>query len=293
MKRYRRQVNNRLGTFAFKAALRWVKNKDILEAERAGMRLGRLAHKIDRKHRERAISNLALAFPEKPAEWHEEMARKTFEHFGLIAADFLRSPQRSDQEVLESVESVDLHYLQEAKEAGKGAILLTAHLGNWERVAQFSGLQGFPLTVVARDANDQSLNQTVLNLRKSAGLDVLSRGNAARGILGKLRENGMVAILADQNAGEAFVPFFGHPCGTVIGPGVLTLRSGAALIPGFCLRVGPGKYVTRGFPPITSETAEERMKDYHAILESVIREYPDQYLWLHDRWKSARQQGML
>lgn len=293
MKRYRRQLNNRLGSFGFKLGLRWVKNKSVEEAERAGQRMGRLGFRLDKKHRERAIANLALAFPEQDSAWHHATALKTFEHFGLITADFLRSPVRTDAEVMSSVEVEGFEFLLDALEAGKGCILLTAHLGNWERVSQYVGLRGYKLSVVARDANDEGLNQMVMNLRKSANLDVLSRGNAARGIMERVKGNGIVAILADQNAGEAFVPFFGHPCGTVLGPGVLSLRTKCALIPSFCVRTGPGKYRAIAYPPITSETAEARMADYHRIMESLIREYPDQYLWLHDRWKSARQQGMI
>lgn len=271
--------------------------RDVAAAERLGERLAKIAFKLDRKHRERAISNIHLAFPEKSAEEARELALQAFLHLGRTTGDFLRSPRRTDQEVLDSMEPVDLSPYFKANEKGKGVLAVTGHLGNFERLAHWYGAHGWKMSVVARDANDEGLQARVARIRGGSGVTVLSRGNSARAILQKLREKETIAILPDQNSDEAYLPFFGKPCGTVLGPAVLHLRTGAPLVPGFCLRVGPGKYRVEVFEPMEYErgsaTPEQIMTDVNKVLEGVIRRYPEQWLWLHDRWKSARRAGLL
>ncbi|MFN8219215.1 MAG: lysophospholipid acyltransferase family protein [Fimbriimonadales bacterium] len=290
----RRQLNNRLGTLAFRTALRWMRGKSVAQAESAGRRLGRIAYRLDRKHRERTIANLALAFPDESEKWHAETSVKVWEHFGLIAADFLQTPQRTNQEVLDNMTCDGLDIYRETFALGKGVLVLGAHFGNWERLGHFTAAIGIPLTAIARDANDSGLNDMVLDLRRQAGMEIVSRGNAARAVLERLKKGSMVGILPDQNAGDAFIPFFGKPAGTVLGPGVLHLRSGAPVITTYCARVGPGKYHTFIGEPLPCDgTPESVMLGMNQRLEAIIREYPEQYLWLHDRWKSARQRGLL
>lgn len=290
----RRQLNNRLGTLAFRTALRWMRGKSVAQAESAGRRLGRIAYRLDRKHRERTIANLALAFPDESEKWHAETSVKVWEHFGLIAADFLQTPQRTNQEVLDNMTCDGLDIYRETFALGKGVLVLGAHFGNWERLGHFTAAIGIPLTAIARDANDSGLNDMVLDLRRQAGMEIVSRGNAARAVLERLKKGSMVGILPDQNAGDAFIPFFGKPAGTVLGPGVLHLRSGAPVITTYCARVGPGNYHTFIGEPLPCDgTPESVMLGMNQRLEAIIREYPEQYLWLHDRWKSARQRGLL
>jgi KDO2-lipid IV(A) lauroyltransferase len=294
MKLNRRELNNKLGTFAFRRALAWMQNKDALQAEASGRKLGRFAMKIAKKQRVQTLANLELAFPEKDETWRRDIAVKVFEHFGMLATDFLRTNQRTDAEVQEHMTYEGYETFQEALALGKGVLVLTAHFGNWERVSQFSRVMGYPLTVVARDANDEGLNKMVMDLRKKAGLTVLSRGNAARGVMERLRQNGIVAMLPDQNSGEAFLPFFGRPCGTVLGPGVIHLRTGAPVVTAYCVRTGPQTYHTSiGDILPMAGSPEELMTQANLALETMIRKHPEQYLWMHDRWRSARRKGLV
>lgn len=129
------------------------------------------------------------------------------------------------------------------------------------------------------------------------GMTVLSRGDSARPILKKLKHQEVVGILPDQNSDESYVPFFGKPCGTVLGPAVLHMRTGAPLLPAYCVRLAPGKYKTIVLEAIDLEnrcdSPEELMTQVNAALESVIRQYPEQWLWMHDRWKNARKNNLL
>lgn len=287
----------KLSGLAFRGAQPAFERRDAAGAERLGERLAKIGFKLDSKHRERAISNIHLAFPEKTREEAHALALEAFLHLGRTTGDFMRSLKRTDQEVLDAMEPVDLSPYFQANEKGKGVLAVTGHLGNFERLAHWYGAHGWKMSVVARDANDQGLQASVAKIRGVSGVTVLSRGNSARAILTKLKEKETIAILPDQNADESFLPFFGKPCGTVLGPAVLHLRTGAPLVPGFCLRVGPGKYKVEVFEPMEYErgsaTPEQIMTDINRVLEGVIRRYPEQWLWLHDRWKAARQAGLL
>ncbi len=293
----RKELETRLGLIAFAMAERSFQRQTADKAERTGARYGRLLQKLSRKHRERAALNLELAFPELDQDQRESIARGVFEHFGRVTADFLRSEKRSADEVLNSVKVTGEEHLMDAQALGKGVIFITGHYGNWERMAHWLSAKGYPLTVVARDANDTSLNQRVLKIREHAGIQVLSRGNAARSILVKLKRKEIVGILPDQNARDLFVPFFGKPAGSVEGPGVIHQRTGAPVVAGFCTWISPGEYQIEFQPVLTPEPGYEvsvgMMRTIHQVLEQQIRRHPAQWLWFHDRWKDSRKAGLL
>lgn len=266
-------------------------------AERRGQFIGDLAFRVLRSRRQRAISNLQLAYPEWSDAKRNEVARGVFRHFGLITADFMRTPLRTKEELLANMEIEGFEHYEAAAAIGKGIIACTAHLGNWERFGHWLIATGRQISVVARDANQGEIQDRVAKIRDLTGVIVLSRGDSARPILVKLKRKEIVGILPDQNSEESFAPFFGKPAGTVLGPAVLHMRTGAVLLPAYCVRVGPGKYRVVLREPIDIDNsmanAEEIMAKLNAVLESVIREYPDQWLWLHDRWKSARKRNLL
>lgn len=288
---------SRLGGWAFVRLQRWLERKDVAGAERAGERLGKLAFRLSRKHRERALENLARAFPEATPEQRAKWAEGVLVHFGRTMCDFMRSAKRSPDEVIESIEASGLEHLDSALAAGHGAILITAHFGNWERMSNYLALKGYKLSAVARDANDPEMNALVESLRQAGGIEVISRGNAARQVLSRLKKNEVVGILPDQNSDEIFVPFFGVPCGTVQGPAVLSTRSGAPILPTYCARVGVGKYRLWMEPPLVAEEGFEPVEGLtravNQSLENAIRQYPEQYLWIHNRWKSAKARGLV
>lgn len=293
----RREFEGRVGTWFFRRIQRWVEKRDALQAEKLGAKLGRLIFRISRKHRNRSLANLELAMPELSPEKRVQIARGVFEHFGIVGTDFMRTMKRTDEEVLESVTMEGFEHVEAALALGKGVLVITGHFGNWERLGQYARAKGFTMNVVARDANDTGMNKMMMDLRGHAGLNVLPRGNAAKQMLSLLRENQLVAVLPDQNSRETFVPFFGKPCGTVLGPAVLHLRTGAPLLPAFCPRVGPVKYRLVIRPPLEPvqgfDGPEAFTRSMNNCLEEIIREYPEQWLWLHDRWKSAKRAGLV
>lgn len=266
-------------------------------AERAGERVGMLFYRLFKKRRDLMLSNLQLAMPELSDKERQDLTRRCAMHFGRVFVDFVRSPRRTNEEVLASCPLLDSRYFDEALAAGKGIILMTGHFGNWERAAHSIAASGYKLTVVARDANDGDLNQSVLRIRQKHGVEVLSRGNAARGILTKLKNNEIVGILPDQNSGDIFIPFFGKPCGTLTGLANIHVKTGAPIIPMYSRWIGPGRYEARVHPALAPvegfEPIEGMMRAVNNSLEAAIRENPEQWLWFHDRWKSARRAGLL
>lgn len=296
MAKKNRVIIDAASTVAFRFGLRAFQKGDIAQAERRAERLALVVYRMDRKHRERTISNLAMAFPEWDQDRREATAQEVYRHFGRIAADFMRTGLRTPEEIL-SAEVTGIEHLERAIAIEKGVLLITAHYGNWERGAHWYHLQGHKLSVVARDANQGIVTEKLTALRLKAGAEVMSRGNSARTILTKLRAKEFVGILNDQNCADCFVPFFGKPCGTVLGPALLHLRTGAPIVQAYFTRLGPGKYHGEFFEPIVIGDFDKDpiriTARLNEVLESVVRKHPEQWLWLHDRWKSARQRGML
>ena len=294
----RKRIESRLGHWGFTTFRKFLLRKNPGQVESVGARLGRTLFRASKKHRDRALRNLELAFPELSTTDRSALALKVFEHYGIATADFLVSDRRTQEELASQLEIEGFEHLEAAHARGKGTLMITGHLGNWERLSAYLAAKGFKLSVVARDVRETGLNAEVNRLRSHTGTQVISRGAAARPILEKLRNNELVGILPDQNTDEYFIPFFGKPAGTVLGPGVLSARTGATVLFCCCMRVGPNRYRVHIEPPLEPQpgfetNGEGMMHTINQTLERYIRRYPEQWLWFHDRWKSARNRGML
>lgn len=297
--KWRKKLEGRAANLGVSIATGIVRRLSPAGVEKFGVFLGRLIYRFMGKRRQRVLSNLELAFPEWSDEKRHEVMLKNFEHFGIVGAEFLRSQSRT-KEQLDSmlVEVEGYEHFEKAWSQGKGVLVLTGHFGNWELVGAWMASKGIPFSVVVRDADDAELNTGVNKLRSASGAKVIARGNAARQIISNLRAHEVVAILPDQNAREAFIPFFGKPAGTSLGPGVLAERTKAPVIAGFCARIGPGQYrlsVAPELQPVEGDgpKGEGMMRAYYAWLEESIRQHPEQYLWMHDKWRFARQEHLI
>lgn len=251
--------------------------------------------RLDKKHRTQTADNIALAFPGLSDAEQSQMARGMFQHFGRTVADFLRSPLRKASEFPTDTVIEGHEHLQDVLKEGKGVLLISAHLGNFERMGHYISSEGVKVSGIARDANESAITDKVNSLR-GRYMEILSRGNAARETIKRLKANQLVVILPDQNADEAYIPFFGKPAGTVLGPAVLHLRTKAPILPCCHLRTGPGTYRHVYLEPIRAregEKPEELMTRVNSAIEEMIRLAPEQYLWMHDRWRYARRRGLL
>ncbi|MDH7569580.1 MAG: lysophospholipid acyltransferase family protein [Armatimonadota bacterium] len=186
-----------------------------------------------------------------------------------------------------------VEHLDAALARGKGAILVTAHFGSWELGGGLLGVLGYPVNVIARDANDGFTRKVINRARESKGVRVLGRSDLPR-MLRALKNNEILAILPDQHAveGAVRVPFLGRPAQTPSGPALLSLRTGAPILPVFSYRQPDDHIYCRVLPPLQYTPTGNRDTDVVELTrlmnEAIGREilaHPEQWLWLHRRWR--------
>jgi KDO2-lipid IV(A) lauroyltransferase len=295
-KKTQRKIIAKLGSVLFFRAQKSLRRKSPEKAAEAGARLGRIMARVSKKHWNRALSNLKLAFPELPEEQRSKLALNAFEHFGMIGAEFLTADRRDPDKIFRKSKVVGVEHIAAAKRDGNGVLIITAHLGHWEMGGQYFRWIGDPLAVIAREANEDAMTKEVERLRSIAGMEVIHRDKAAITSLRLLKKGRLVAILPDQNSDDCFVPFFGHTAGTVLGPAVIHKRTGAPLLPVFVYRECHDQYTIMIEEPMRFDPEEDPeviMTEINKIIENAVRRRPEQYLWFHDRWKSARQRGLV
>jgi len=266
-------------------------------AYRLGEGIGRLAYRLDRRHREIARENLRRAFPATPEEEIAALAEAVFVNLGRTAVDVARSqrllePGREDCLVLEGIER-----LRAARARGRGVIVITAHFGPWELLPLVAALQDRPTHVVARPLDNPRLEAYLTRLRERGGTRILAKRDSGLAILRLLRAGETVGMLIDQHIREhdgVIVPFFGRPASTVTSPALMAIRSGAAVLPaGIFREPGRGRYRVRVWEEVVPERTGDLRTDlvrntarFNAALEAMIRERPDHWFWVHRRWKT-------
>ena len=238
-----------------------------------------------------ALSNLAMALPELDRRAHQRIADGVFRSIARLLVTFARFPHIHRGNIGDWIRYEGFEHFEEARKRGRGVLFATAHLGNWELSAFAHAWMAAPMYVVIRPLDNPKIDALVERRRMLSGNRPIAKKEYARGILKALHGNEAVGILVDQNASleeGTFVDFFGVPACAGTGFAKLAAHSGAAVIPGFALWIeNERKYVLRFYPPIEiADDAEAGTRALHRQLEAVIREYPDQWLWIHRRWKT-------
>jgi KDO2-lipid IV(A) lauroyltransferase len=253
------------------------------------------------KLKKTAEFNLRLAFPDWTKAQRRSTLKKMTRNLGWMAAEFARMPSYT-KENIESVVILDGHEnFLAGHSRGKGVLYLTGHIGAWELSSFAHALYGFPLHYMARPLDNKPLDAMVNEYRGRSGNKPIFKNESARAMLRILKEAGTVGILADQNTmpGEGvFVDFFGTPACTTTGIARVALHTDAAVVPGYAywdenLR----KYRLRFEPPVElvrTGNAErdivENTQRFAKVIEEIVRKYPEQWVWIHARWK-ARPKG--
>ena len=238
-----------------------------------------------------------MALPELGRAEHERIVRGCFRNLGRLLVEFSHFTRLNKANVSDLVVHEGLDNYLEGLRRGRGVIFMTSHLGAWELSSFAHALHGYPLKFVVRPIDNSRVEELISRYRSLSGNVPIRRRNAARDILTALRRNEAVGILFDQNTTRSegiFVDFFGIPAATTPAIGTFALRTGAAVVPGFLIwDEQTGKHRLRLDPPVDlvntgdlSQDVIENTRIFNKILEGYVRQYPDQWLWIHRRWKT-------
>jgi KDO2-lipid IV(A) lauroyltransferase len=302
MSKHRSALRNRVEYAAFRMARGLAGVLSPTALARVGDALGNLYSLTGGRRRQIIDFNLRLAYPESSRSERRDLARAVTRHFARSALDAIRIQGLQPQELLAAVEISGLGHLREAIATGYGAFFLTAHIGSWEVAALVTGLElQTGLAVVNRPLDNPLLEVELDRLRRLYGNHVFGKHSIAREMLAQLKRGGGVGILIDQRVREdqgIQVPFFGHPAWTHPILARVARKTGAPVVPTFAFREQPGRYsLSYEAPVLVGELPEAEREDaplterFMGILESAIRERPEQWLWYHDRWKQLRLSG--
>jgi len=288
-------ARSRLRNYA-EYALAWVALKSLecaplaLAHPLARGYVGLLSRALPRLRRV-AGRNLSLALPELSVDERAAIIGGIFRSIARLLVPLAKFPTTGRDNLERWIRLEGCEHVENARRAGRGILFATAHLGNWELSAYAYGLVVGPMNVVVRPLDNPLLDRLVERRRALSGNRILSKRDLARPILKALAANQAVGILIDQNAtldSGVFIDFFGIPAAAPAGFARLAARSGAAVIPGFALWCAPERrYVLRFYPPVPM--CGDTVRDTQAVqsmLETVIRTHPDQWLWMHRRWKT-------
>lgn len=259
--------------------------------------IGGLSYYLAPYSRKVAIENLTLAYglEKSPAEI-KRLARKVFVMMGKNGADVIRShriTRLTDYEKMRCINGIE--YIEQAYKKGKGVLFLTAHLGAFELCATEMAFRGYKPLIIGTAMKDAKLTELLWRQRSKLGALAIERGKETVRLIKTLKSGGTVAILIDQDTRvkSVFVDFFGKPCATPIGAAVLALKTGAAVVPVFLHLRADGKQEVTCYPEIEltktgneEEDIKVNTQKFTSVIEAEVRKYPEQWLWIHERWKT-------
>ncbi len=264
-----------------------------------GSGLGGLAHCLDKRHRRIARDNLAASFPERDAAWVEATVKACYQHLGRVAMEIPRLLRYSRDQALaltRIMQPDNLAAVRRHLEAGRGVFVLTGHIGNWEWLNFIWGWLMGPSCVVARPIDWPPADRLVNQWRTRAGQEVVPKAASARRVLAHLRQGHGIGILLDQNVDwydGVWVDFFGRPACTNKGLALLAMKTKAPVVPAWVWRGDDGKFelhVGQELPLVMTGDKTQDLWDntqaYTKALEDIIRRRPEQWFWLHQRWKT-------
>ncbi len=262
-----------------------------------GSAIGKFLYRILKKRRQIALNNLQIAFGNNFEETRrEEICKASFINLGKTVIEFMRFPKLNTENIWREVTVHGSEHLNSALEKGKGAIVFLPHFGNWELLSLVYGvLIPNRAKAIAFPLKNVRLNDLIWRHRQLLSLELIPRKNAVRATLRALKNNHAIGFFADQNAGDQgiFIDFFGKPASTAKGPVSLALKTGAPILFSLDIRQPNDQHHIHISPPIHLESSGNFDQDVELYtahlmkqLEKYIQEYPDQWLWLHNRWKT-------
>lgn len=264
---------------------------------RLGAFLGSLAYRAGGSRAELTRKNLAASFPDRDAAWVKGTARGCWIHFAIQLLQYVRELDAPLEKMLESAEIVGAEPVREATAQGRGVVLYTAHFGNWETAVALLSELGTRFAVVARPLDNKLLQEEIERGRRRAGVEVFPRRRAAARMRDWIEGGGGITVLPDQAVKPSegiLADFVGRPAWTTTAPARLAIRSGAIFVGAFCYADERGKVRAILTTPVDTrgmETEPEQLRilteQMNSEISRVIRDHPELWLWMHDRWKGA------
>ena len=258
--------------------------------------LGIIAFDIVRIRRKVSLENLQKAFGDLYSmKERRRIGRRSYINFAKSMVEFASLNKPDRERLVELVTLKGRHHVDEALNRGKGIVVVTGHFGSWEFLGAAAVAHGFDVDFLVGEQGNKSVDDLMNNLRKRAGIGIISRGVAARGIFTALKKKRLVALLSDQDARKhgIFVDFFGIPASTYPGAAQFAYRTRCPIIFCYIVRQGDESHETVFLPPIEvnpdADMDEEVMRLTAAhvkALEDCVRKHPEQYFWAHKRWKT-------
>ena len=258
--------------------------------------LGTLLYRILKKHRRIVKTNMRLSFPDKRPHQIEKLARRVFINNIMVLFEGGWSLHLSPSDFDTHFTIDGRTHLTNTFKRKKGVLLLTAHIGNWELLPISAKMLGIKANIIYRPLDSNVLNKFFKYSRTRFGSVAVPNKKAMRPIMKALKQNECVSLLMDQNVDVyegVFTDFFGRPACTSKGLAMLALRTGAAVVPAFLIRNGKNEFLVKMGPEIPLIQTGSSQKDiyvntvqYTAAIEDIVRQYPEQWLWLHQRWKT-------
>jgi Kdo2-lipid IVA lauroyltransferase/acyltransferase len=256
----------------------------------------RLFYLASVKQRLIALHNLRRAYPEKSIDEIEAIAKGVYRHIAIVTAELFEMPYITRETLHEWVDVEGIENVEAALAEGKGVLSIVAHFGNWELMTVAVPLMIRPMQIIYRPLDSPVLDNLLGWSRTKHGNSLIPKGKSGKKIIRLLRENNPIGILSDQNVDKnegAFVDFFGRPACTSVGTAVLAMQSGAPVIPAFMPRMPDGRYRLIILPAVEITRTDDYESDivvntqrFTKVVEEMVRRYPDQWFWIHQRWKT-------
>ncbi|MGA8938207.1 MAG: lysophospholipid acyltransferase family protein [Acidobacteriaceae bacterium] len=266
-------------------------------ARAVGAGIGAVAWTLLGRLRRVGMRNLEMAFPEKPEAEREAILRGVYRSLGWELGEFCKMSGYSAEQASKFIRYEGLEHYLAARAKGNGVLVLTGHLGAWELSSFYHSLMGYPMSLVIRRLDNPLVDKFVNRIRCLHGNRVIHKDDFARGLLTAMQRGETVGILMDTNMTPpqgVFVPYFGVEACTAAGMARVALHSSAAVLPGFLVwEATENKYVLRFGEELelirTGDGARDILANtalFTATIEGYVRRYPEQWLWVHRRWKT-------
>lgn len=264
-------------------------------ALKIGAGLGWIYGSLVRYRRREARAALRRSFPEKDDRFFRATINGMYRNLGMNLIEMLRLAGGPLEEFNARIAVEGRANVDQALQRGKGVLILTAHFGNWDVLGMFTVRRGYPLTIISKDLKSKTINKLWMALREKIGVKIIPAHNAIRASLRALRQNELLGFILDQNRPREhglFVDFFGRPACTSPGLAIIAAQAQAPVVPVFIHRTPEGNHLMQILPIIepppdrAPETIHQATQAYTRIIENQIRQHPDQWIWLHRRWKT-------